>query len=393
MNYLSICSGIEAASVAFHPLGWKAVGFSEIEPFPCAVLQHHYPNVQNFGDMTKFKEWRINEPIDIVCGGTPCQSFSVAGQRKSLGDERGNLSFTFCELCDHFSPQVVIWENVPGVLNTKDNAFGCFLAELAGLNEPVTPRKHPTKFDAFGVVNGQKRCVAWRILDAQYFGVPQRRRRVFVVAFRGAGNWRAAATLFPISESVQGSVAPSRSAMSGAAGYIETGFANYRESGIAGTARASGGALSGGSETFVVHGSQDPTVNIGFANPIGRNGGLEKVIALAGNTIGRSPNQGGNGLGFDDSGVSYTLTTNDIHGVVTYNTADVHTTLTTTVRRLTPIECERLQGFHDNYTKIPYRNKPVEYCPDGQRYKALGNSWAVPVVRWIGERINQIKDI
>ena len=460
MRFLSLCSGIEAASVAWKPLGWTPVAFSEIEPFPSALLAHHYPDVPNLGDMTKYDQWSFDDKIDLICGGTPCNSFSVAGQRKSLDDERGNLSLTFCRLCDKFDPDIVIWENVPGVLNTKDNAFGCFLAELAGLDAPVTPRKHPTKFDTVGVVNGQKRCVAWRVLDAQYFGVPQRRRRVFVVAFRGTGNWRSVATLFPIAESVRRAVTPSRSARSSAAGFIETGFANYRESAVAGTTKASGGALGGGSETFVVHGSQDPGVNENFANPVGRNNGLENVvivddqggssinvkkdgitgtlraeahgnlpvIAIAGNTINRSPSQGGNGSGFDDTGVSYTLTTNDIHGVVAWNgeglgvaypVADVAPTLTTgfgergmdlgqmagggavlhsnalttIVRRLTPKECERLQGFPDDYTKIPYRGKPAEQCPDAPRYKALGNSWAVPVVRWIGERINQVKDM
>lgn len=467
MRFLSICSGIEAASVAWHALGWEAVGFSEIEPFPCAVLQHHYPDVPNFGDMTKFKEWRIDGTVDIVCGGTPCQAFSVAGQRKSLEDERGNLSLVFCQLCDHFDPEIVIWENVPGVLNTKDNAFGCFLAELAGLTRPVTPQEHNTKFDPFGVVNGQKRLVAWRTLDAQYFGVPQRRRRVFVVAFRGSGNWRAAATLFPLSESVRGNTTPRRSTTQEVASFTQGSFANYRQSNIGGALRACGGDFSGGSETLVVHGAQDPCVNNEFANPVARNNGLENVICLAGNTIGRQVHNGGNGNGFDETGVSYTLTSTDIHGIAY---ADVAPTLTSgfgargvdsnqiidgggvviclgsqhpnssitesvsptltsasgmggghipvisyhqgpscnqeafdgdfhivsksvknfVVRRLTPLECERLQGFPDNYTKIPYRGKPAEECPDGPRYKALGNSWAVPVVQWIGARIMQV---
>lgn len=481
MRFLSICSGIEAASVAWEPLGWTPVAFSEIEPFPSALLAHHYPDVPNLGDMNNYEQWKFNEPIDLICGGTPCNSFSVAGQRKSLEDERGNLSLTFCKICDTFNPEVVVWENVPGVLNTKDNAFGCFLAELAGLPEPVTPRRHPTKFDNVGIVNGQKRCVAWRVLDAQYFGVPQRRRRVFVVAFRGSRNWRSAATLFPIADSVFGSATPSRSQGPQVANFIESGFADYRESIVAGTTKASGGALGGGSETFVVHGAQDPGVNENFANPVGRNNGLENVVivddqggssinikkdgitgtlraeahgnlpvvAIAGNTIGRQPKQGGNGDGFSQDGVSYTLTSTDQHAVcfngdvtpkssedvaltlraqqggegigVAYSTttADVHPTLTTgfgergmdleqmagdgavlqtqhnttTVRRLTPVECERLQGFPDNYTRIPYRNKPAEDCPDSPRYKALGNSWAVPVVWWIGHRINQMTEL
>lgn len=474
MKFLSICSGIEAASVAFKPLGWKAVGFSEIEPFPCAVLQHHYPNIPNLGDMTKFKDWRIDGTVDIVCGGTPCQAFSIAGKRESLNDERGNLSLIFCKICDHFDPEIVIWENVPGVLNTKDNAFGCFLAELAGLDEPVKPRSHPTRHGKAGIVNGRKRLVAWRTLDAQYFGVPQRRRRVFVVAFRGSGNWRAAATLFPISERVQGVVTARRSTRKNITTFAQNGFADHSQPTLASGKDVTGTILAncgtkqwlGNQEGFtgdfhVVHGFQDPCVNNDLAHPVSRNNGLENVIAIAGNTIGRQEQNGGNGNGFDDSGVSYTLTSTDIHGVVFWNgdvtpkfnmnvantlranqggegngvayaslsepsnavktVASIAPTLTqgfgargqdynqlidggaiiqkplnhakAHIRRLTPMECERLQGFPDNYTKIPYKGKPAEECPDGPRYKALGNSWAVPVVQWLGKRIEKMMEI
>lgn len=206
IRFGSVCSGIEAASVAFGPLGWQAAWFSEIEPFPCAVLQHHFPGVPNLGDMTTLPE-RIRsgevEAPDMLCGGTPCQAFSVAGLRKSLDDERGNLSLVFCEIADAIDsirsvrglpPSIVFWENVPGVLNTKDNAFGCFMGELVGADSPLS--SDSGRWPSAGVVTGPKRKVAWRVLDAQHFGVPQRRRRVFVVASARDGRIDPAKILF-----------------------------------------------------------------------------------------------------------------------------------------------------------------------------------------------------
>jgi len=188
MKYLSICSGIEAATVAWHPLGWQAVAFAEIEKFPSAVLKHHWPDVPNLGDMTRFREWpeSVFLEADCIIAGTPCQAFSVAGRRRSLEDERGNLTLTFTQIIDHARtirtaagrPEaIILWENVPGCLSTKDNAFGCFLSELSG--EDVTAIK---KWPGAGRVLGEKRRVAWRIIDAQFAGVPQRRRRVFCVS-------------------------------------------------------------------------------------------------------------------------------------------------------------------------------------------------------------------
>lgn len=192
ITFGSVCSGLEAASVAWTPLGWRAAWLAEIEPFPCAVLAHHYPDVPNLGDMTKVaalvRDGFVPAP-DVFCGGTPCQAFSIAGLRNSLDDERGNLSLVFCEIADEIDarraatgllPTVVFWENVPGVLSTKDNAFGCFLAGLAGEDDPIEPPGG--KWAYAGCVYGPARTVAWRTLDAQYFGVAQRRRRVFVVA-------------------------------------------------------------------------------------------------------------------------------------------------------------------------------------------------------------------
>lgn len=188
MRFLSVCSGIEAASVAWNPLGWKAVAFSEIEPFPCAVLAHHYPDTPNWGDMTKYKEWP-DVSIDLLCGGTPCQSFSVAGLRKGLDDPRGNLMLTFGAIAAKYRPKWLVWENVPGVLSSnKGRDFGAFLGMLGQLG--------------YGF--------AYRVLDAQFFGVPQRRRRVFVVGC--LGDWRSAAAVLFERHSLSGNPPPSRQA-------------------------------------------------------------------------------------------------------------------------------------------------------------------------------------
>ena len=222
MKFLSICSGIEAASVAFKPLGWKAAAFSEIEPFPCGVLAHHYPDVPNLGDMTKFDEWPDME-IGLLCGGTPCQAFSVAGKREGIADARGNLTLVFCEIADRYNPEWIMWENVPGVLSSKDNAFGCFLAQLCGAGDPIKPVGG--RWPNAGVVAGSKRTAAWRILDAQYVrvdgypgAVPQRRRRLFVVACPGATGDPATVLFEP--EGLRRDSAPRREAGEGFAGDV-----------------------------------------------------------------------------------------------------------------------------------------------------------------------------
>ena len=440
ITFGSVCSGIEAASVAWGALGWQASWFAEIEPFPCAVLAHHYPSVPNFGDMTSLPDLIRNKHIaapDILCGGTPCQSFSVAGSRKSLDDERGNLSLTFCEIANALdsargTPCIVFWENVPGVLNTSDNAFGCFLAGLAGEVVPLEPPRG--KWANAGYVFGPTRTVAWRVLDAQYFGVAQRRRRVFVVASARAG-FNPAAVLFEF-EGVRRDSAPSREAGKEVAGTIAARFGSSRNN---------------HEECVAI-----PSVTKCLTTKTRLDSETETLlpIALAENTIGRLPHNGGNG-----DGPMYTLNCTGVHGVAhpipidlrnagrdpekhdqvnrqgvgvgeagdpahTLTTACVHgvaqpvyaflpkaaasagsigfaeeqsPTLKAgcpsygvmragmAVRRLTPVECERLQGFPDGYTNIPWRKKPE--APDGPRYKALGNSWAVPNVRWIGKRI------
>ena len=218
MRFGSVCGGIEAASVAWHPLGWQTAWLSEIDSFACAVLAHHHPQVPNLGNMTHLAQLialGAVEAPDVLCGGTPCQAFSLAGLRRSLDDERGNLSLTFCEIANAIDarreqlqqpPAIVFWENVPGVLSTQDNAFGCFLAGLAGETDALQPPGG--KWANAGAVFGPQRTIAWRVLDAQYFGVAQRRRRVFVVASARQG-FDPTAVLFEW-EGMRRDIAPSR---------------------------------------------------------------------------------------------------------------------------------------------------------------------------------------
>ena len=217
MRYFSICSGIEAATVAWEPLGWEAAAYAEIEKFPAAVLEHHYPHTPNLGDMTKIKGEDYRD-VDVLVGGTPCQAFSVAGLRAGLVDPRGNLTLVFAKLADDMAPPFIVWENVPGVLSSKDNAFGCFLGLLAGDDDALQPPGG--KWTDAGYVLGPKRAIAWRVLDAQYFGLAQRRRRVFVVACpRGGADPRE--ILFE-REGVRRDTPPSREAGKGVAGTLES---------------------------------------------------------------------------------------------------------------------------------------------------------------------------
>ena len=431
MRFGSVCSGIEAASVAFGPLGWGAAWFSEIEPFPCGVLAHHFPGVPNLGDMNDLPEMILSgaaEAPDMLCGGTPCQAFSFAGKRQSLDDERGNLSLTFCEVADAIDAVrnkhgrdavVVFWENVPGVLSTKDNAFGCFLGRLVGADAPLS--SGAGRWPSAGVVAGPKRKAAWRVLDAQHFGVPQRRRRVFVIASSREG-FDPAEVLFE-RPSPRGNSAPRRTAGQGASSYTESSFGTFRgRDGLSGTLKASGGVLGGGSETVIV----EPSVyDMTHANDVVRESKevptLQARMGTGGNQIPLVISQRQTGSVSVRSDSTPALTTNDSASarstplVLQENGTDrtvgegVSPPLKTTtipclvaansekktevtkpegrVRRLTPVECERLQGFPDNWTRIPWRGKAEENCPDTPRYKAIGNSWAVPCVRWIGERI------
>lgn len=420
MRYGSLCSGIEAASVAWEPLGWQPAWFAEIEPFPCSVLSHHWPHVPNHGDMTQLVGKILNgsaEAPDVLVGGTPCQAFSVAGLRGSLDDERGNLTLVLIRILDAIDfirarngqpPCILIWENVPGVLNTKDNAFGCFLGGLAGENLPLEPAGK--KWTNAGAVLGPTREIAWRVLDAQFFGVPQRRRRIFAVA--SARAIRPAEILFE-RQGQAGHPAAGSEAGQDPAAFVESSFGAYKQSTVCGTVRASEGAVQSGSETLlacrmrgfgdyiqdntagtvkardhkdatdliVVHGRQDPCTSDKAFTLDCQHSGNTNIVCINGNIISKDPNgtSGGNGMGAIQDGTAYTLTATDRHAV-----SDG-----LQVRRLTPTECERLQGFPDNHTQIPWRGKPAADCPDGPRYKAIGNSMSVPVMRWIGRKIKQ----
>jgi len=337
MRYASVCSGVEAPTVAWHPLGWKPQFFSEIEKFPSAVLEHHYPDVPNHGDMLNYKDWPDYDKangIQLLVGGTPCQSFSVAGLRKGLDDPRGNLMLTFLGVAKKYNPKWIIWENVPGVLSSNQGRdFGTFLTALGQIG--------------YGF--------AYRVLDAQYFGVAQRRRRVFVVGH--SGDWRCAAAVLFEQASLRGDPAPSREEREAVAKATTRGTP-VNDPGrwpaeVASTLNAYFGEKQGLEDQHINDGA--PLFVPSTTGPLtaGMHKGPRGTEAIESNHVIVSPR----------------------------------------LRRLTPRECERLQGFSDDYTRIPWRNKAPEDCPDGPRYKAMGNSMAVPVMRWIGERIEMVEEL
>jgi len=514
IRYLSVCSGMEAASVAWEPLGFVPVGFSEIEPFPCEILKHRFPNTPNYGSLTEHTAWPIEQgAVDLLVGGTPCQSFSVAGLRKGMSDPRGNLALTFLALADRVKPKWIVWENVPGVLSSNGGRdFGAFLSALGQLG--------------YGF--------AYRVLDAQHFGVPQRRRRVFVVAC--LGDWRAPAAVLSLSEGLLGYIEKGAKKRKGVAtdapasvdasgpilwsgsdqpnaerlidkagtlycnkgqrgGYIcpstlptpfrkskraqsvtddeswvADGKANTLNNFDLGDTRtthavvepvawtqnqreevrllgdiAGAVALPGTHQQNYIaqpipldlrNATRDPEkhdevnrqgVGVGDAGDPAHTltkefcHGVAQPIAIQGTIIGRGDNAGPQGVGASEGGPMYTLTKTDVHGVLYENhpndsrvtgphdvaptvvtrfgtgggnvplvQQDAHVDQAMAVRRLTPVECERLQGFPDNWSRIPWKGKTEEQCPDGPRYKACGNSMAVPVMRWIGERIKAV---
>ncbi len=575
--YLSLCSGIEAASVAWLPLGWEPVAFSEVESFPCAVLAYHYPQVPNLGDVTKINGTNYRGIVDVLVGGTPCQSFSVAGLRRGLDDERGNLALEFVRIADEADPAFVVWENVPGVLSDRGNAFGCILGGLAGEDAPLLPPGG--RWADAGYVLGPKRSICWRILDAQYFGLAQRRRRVFVVGC--PRNGPDPRTILFEFDGLRRDTPPSRQTPEDIAGTLEASLARSRGAGtapgacvdvcqsltgsfggggpddnkaqagfyavvppqVAGTMKSNGGkagswknnvemAAAGymlpcsqygavaasltaegadaspcadrgptvlavrtaqtsangngiaqevshtldranGQAVIAFHGSQDPDISGEVTHPCGRNNGAETCICYAPEIVSQaisckwskgtsgpagdehhnlicvpSPafSASGNGvwregigplrarqqdshenlcLAFTERGRAEgrTLEYQEEQAYCLMNPGSDGRTLSRQimtpqlqVRRLAPRECERLQGFPDDYTVIPYRTrklpkrivlrsyrrylrrmarqckKPFSLadllkCADGPRYRAIGNSMAVNVMRWIGQRI------
>jgi DNA (cytosine-5)-methyltransferase 1 len=481
LRFGSFCSGIGAPEVAWTRLGWVPTYFAEIEPFPCAVLARHYPGVPNLGDITNILpragdyEMTFLRSVSVLCAGTPCQAFSVAGLRGSLADERGNLSLVFCELVHAIDPLCVVWENVPGVLSTADNAFGCFLAGLVGEGEPLISG-YGGWADA-GMAIGPRRSAAWRVLDAQFFGLAQRRRRVFVVSFRTGDGLNPGAVLFE-PESVQRHLAPGREAGAGVAGSLTGSLGrrggipdggdtegqliaadSFGERDTSTCLTSHGVRLDPDTETFVCHSlgadgfdaSEDGTgrgtplvvdtltgngdAHSGFRDDRGlvayqcqgsNVGPMGHLRAGNGNETGGVPFvfdwQKGNdkdnprpstmnvsvdqsqtlgstrvpAVAFQERGreggrnvetqedLAYSLTAPAGGGRrQEMNVA----TPTMAVRRLTPRECERLQGFPDDYTAVEYRGKPAA---DGPRYRALGNSMAVPCLEWIGQRIQKV---
>lgn len=373
--------------MAWHPLGWEAVAYSEIERFPSEVLAHHYPSTPNLGDMTKFKEWNLEQSIGLLVGGTPCQSFSVAGLRKGLDDPRGNLMLTYLAIADKYKPKWIVWENVPGVLSSNGGKdFGVFLGALGELG--------------YGF--------AYRVLDAQYFGVAQRRRRVFVVGY--LGDWRRAAAVLFERHSLQGHPAPSREKGKSIAPSVTTSPPFSRT----GNDRVECEAMvatprwwDGGDLAATITSNAD---NQRMPDKANAQLVMQPCYGIPGNWIGRKPENGGNATE-PMHDVAPCLTKTDQHGVaaptIVHGTQDPCVSdiafaqgrnnggenvmvQQMAVRRLTPVECERLQGFPDNYTDIKSKNKPT---PDGPRYKALGNSMAVPVMAWIGQRIEQVEAI
>lgn len=427
LTYGSVCSGIEAASVAWHPLGWRAAFVSEIEAFPRAVLQHRWPEIPLHGDFTTIGYGEY-EPIDLLVGGTPCQSFSVAGLRGGLGDDRGNLALEYLRLADRLRPRWLVWENVPGVLSSNSGRdFGAILGGLVELG--------------YGF--------AYRVLDAQFFGVAQRRRRVFVVGH--LGNWRRAAAVLFERHSLQGHPAPRREAGEGLAKCLTRGpsggqrYDGESETFIADTLTVGANQTNGfigeevahtlkgegfdasedgtGRGTPIVpvcfsskdHGADAeadlaPTLRAGGHDSSHANAGIPPAIAFAlrGREGGALPEVGGDKVGSlrAASGgssrdyVAFNVTPSDSNKDFNAREARYAQAVTaggnrpsarggdliasSAVRRLTPRECERLQGFPDDYTLIPWRKG---IAPDGPRYKALGNSMAVPVMAWIGRRI------
>ena len=389
MNVVTACSGIGAPEHAWRDLPFNFIGCSEIEPFPCAVLEHHYPNVTNFGDMTKYREWNLNAAdVDILFAGTPCQSFSVAGLRKGLDSPNGNLALVFLGMVERFAPNWVVWENVPGVLSSNGGRdFGAFLGALGKLGYSFS----------------------YRVLDAQYFGVPQRRKRVFLVGH--ISDWRCAAAVLFESTSLSGDITKSRKkkqkvapAVTTGAPYSRTGnerveadalvvnrmlgFGHYIESGHVSTMLARDYKdvtdlivpavyENHASDARIKEVDVSPTMKARW----GTGGGNAPLVR---NDAPQWPAEIGNTLGADwkdkmglndqhiNAGAPYFVPCNNL------------------VRRILPSEAEQLQGFEIGYSDITYKGKPA---PDSQRYKGLGNSMAVPVVRWIGERLAAVNEV
>lgn len=397
MRYLSLFSGIEAASVAWGPLGWHCVAVAEIEPFPCSVLAHRYPDVPNLGDVTKVDESTIAMlgPVDLVVFGSPCQDLSVAGKRKGFTDgTRSSLFFTAVDIIgwarEHCGCRFALWENVPGAFSSNEGRdFAAVVGHLAGLEHVGVPANG---WGSEGAALGDDGLVEWSTLDAQWFGVAQRRRRVFALA--DFGDWASRAPVLLERDSLRGDSAPRRQAREDVAACLAASAGHHGRSSPRGDGRDNLIASTGEvarclnasgmkridyeTETMVAFTAKDYGADAGDVSPTLRsgghsgshaNGGVMPAIAFHHNAQAcQLPGPG------RDTSVSDALTCSQ----------QAAAAIPSGVRRLTPTECERLQGFPDDYTLVPHRGKPAA---DGPRYKALGNSMAVPVMRHIGEQI------
>jgi DNA (cytosine-5)-methyltransferase 1 len=379
MKYLSICSGIESVGVAWHPLGFECLGLSEIDPFRSAVLNYHYPGVKNYGDFTQIERSDLRSTPDILVGGTPCATFSIAGLRKGMGEDRGNLALEFIRLAQRIKPKWILWENVPGILSSNEGKdLASFLGALAELG--------------YGF--------AYRVLDAQYIrtqrykrAVPQRRRRIFVVGC--LGDWKSSAKVLFDGEALSGNSPPSREKkqkITKKSTHRIVRSDQYVQDEVASTIAArdykSATDLVIDKEITIIHGNHTRV----------------------------------NGDGFKKDGATYTLTATEVPSVLCFeqrsadggapriHKEEISPTLNvmtggnrqpcvlvdklkprnSIIRRLTPLECERLQGFPDNYTQIPYRGKPKEEAPISKRYEACGRAMAINVMEWLGMRIQKV---
>lgn len=383
IRYLSLFSGIEAATVAWEGFGWECAAVAEVEPFPCGLLSHHYPNTPNLGDVTKVTQQDIEAlgHIDVVVFGSPCQDLSMAGTRKGLINEFGDITrsglfFTAINIAHWSKARFWLWENVPGAFSSnKGRDFAVVVGLLAGLDDIPVPEKG---WGNEGVALGRNGLVEWATLDAQWFGVAQRRRRVFAIL--DTGNWQDRPPILVESESLRGNTAPRREAEKDVAPTIRAGAPN---------GSASHGARSGDSRDELIVPCTARMVAFGEYDLDGTAPTLkQRDYKDATDLVAFHPTQ---------DPISSTDNTTHCVGTGSGNgcaqagetgKGDAAPCVATTVavRRLTPVECERLQGFPDGYTDIPWRNK--QNAPDGPRYKALGNSMAVPVMRWIGRNID-----
>lgn len=389
MRYLSLCSGIEAASAAWKGLVWKPIAFSEIEPFPCSLLAHRFPDVPNVGDMTQIDGRKYRGTVDLLVGGTPCQGFSIAGKRGGLSDVRSVLAMHFVRLVSEIKPRWFLWENVPGAFSTAAGRdFGTFIRALDGVGYHL----------------------AWRVLDAQFFGVPQRRRRIFLVGH--SGDWRHPAAVFfepgclrrdsPTGEKKRQDATQALTGCLGAGGADDNrAQAGFYVPEIVSQAMsckwAKGTSGPAGDEYHNLVCAPLTT------KPYADNKAQEskQVISQYGDKAGALTSEGYDASPCSDRWPTIIMRLREGEpggGEGPLLSQDKSLTLATSndqalfyemkVRRLTPLECERLMGFPDGWTDVPHKERPAS---DSARYKALGNSMAVPVIRWIGERIASVE--